>query len=278
MRNAKFAGQFYPLDKEELREEVDRFLVNGGEEDVKAAIIPHAGYPFSGKLMGDVISKIPEKKTFILLGVNHSGIGNKISFSKEDFETPLGEVKNSYGLGNEIMGKLNAHDLDVGVSEDAHSNEHSLEVLLPFLQRSQPKKKKKHFRIVPILFNNLQIEECNKVAEILSDFVNREVGIIVSSDFTHYGNGFGYVPFRDNIRDRLYQKDGKIIEKILFKNPYEVYRSSSDSTVCGIYGLTVITEIAKLKNWEPKKVGYYTSGDVTDNWGHVVGYGGIVFE
>mgnify|MGYP002338725634 CR=1 FL=1 len=154
----------------------------------------------------------------------------------------------------------------------------SLEVLLPFLQESQPKKEKKHFKIVPILLRNLQFEECKKVAEALSDFISDDIGIIVSSDFTHYGHNFGYVPFQENVKENLYQKDGKIIEKILLKNSSEVYRLGSNSTVCGVYGLSILTELSKTREWNASKIDYYTTGDITGDWSHVVGYGGLVFE
>lgn len=85
IRKMRFAGSFYPSDKEELEEEVKEML-SLKKENVKMGIVPHAGWMFSGRLAGDVIGRILEKKNFIIFGVNHSGIGGKISFSMKDLD------------------------------------------------------------------------------------------------------------------------------------------------------------------------------------------------
>ena len=52
IRKPVVAGQFYPQDKGELIDEVGRLLIKEKKEDIKAVIVPHAGYIFSGKLAG----------------------------------------------------------------------------------------------------------------------------------------------------------------------------------------------------------------------------------
>ena len=269
-RKAQFWGKFYPRDKEKLREVVSGCVV-GSRENIMAAIAPHAGYQFSGKLAGEVLSQFPEKETFILLGVNHGGIGKRLSFSREDFETPLGKVKNNGDMTNKLKSTLK--EIGSGVNEKAHDLEHSLEVLLPFLQVSQEEK----FKIVPLLLKDLDYGDCAKVAEKLAEFVNKDVAVIASSDFTHYGERFGFKPFMDNVKGNLYKLDNKVIEKILAGKPKEVFELANQSTICGSNGLTVLTELARLKEWKSRKVNYYTSGDITGQWMNVVGYGGLVF-
>ncbi|MGD2072865.1 MAG: AmmeMemoRadiSam system protein B, partial [Candidatus Thorarchaeota archaeon] len=156
MRKPIVAGKFYPERRAELEREVKK-LLSKKKQEVKLAIVPHAGYDFSGKLMGEVLGMMKEKKTFIILGVNHSGFGEKLAFSSEDFSTPLGVVKNNKILGKKIIGKLNGV-VDAGINDLSHSQEHSIEVLLPFLQLSQRK-----FDIVPILLRNLEYEGCKEV-------------------------------------------------------------------------------------------------------------------
>jgi len=220
-------------------------------------------------LAGEVLGKFREKKDFIILGVNHSGIGNKISLSLRDFETPLGIVKNNRAFGEEILMKLKKLKLDAEINETAHEPEHSIEVELPFLQLSQ-----KRFEIVPILLKNLSYEECKKTAEVLSEFINENVGLIVSSDMTHTGVVYGFDIGLDKARDI----DEEVIFEILQKDSKKVYELASKTTICGLYGLTIITEIAKLKGWEGKKIGYYTSADVISEEGVAVGYAGLVFS
>jgi len=292
IRKPVVAGQFYPEDKTDLKDEVKEYL-NEKNENISACISPHAGYVFSGKLMGDVLGRFRQKKDFIILGVNHSGLGARVSFSSADFETPLGIVKNNLALGEKILKKLKKEDLDVAVDELPHNQEHSIEVLLPFLQESQKK-----FSIVPILLSGLSYEECVGVASIVSAFIDENIGLIISSDFTHYGANYGFYPFNGDlekldfsnlqksekehkisevIKKNLYYFDNEIIINILNKNSKKVFELASKSTICGLYGITIISEIAKIKNWKAKLVEYYTSGDVVDKWDSVVGYAGISF-
>ena len=271
LRKSIVSGQFYPDDKKELEKKVREYLGKKKKQDIKACIVPHAGYVFSGKLAGEVLGRIEDKKNFIILGVNHSGIGSKLSFSLTDFEMPFGIVKNNKILGEKLMNILKK-EIDAEINEEAHKHEHSIEVELPFLHFSQ-----KNFSIVPVLLKDLSYEECRKTAEILSNLINNETCLIVSSDFTHYGRNYGFLPFNSDIKENLYKLDLGIIDSIVNLNSKEVYEKASKSTVCGIFGLTILTEIAKIKKYKVKKIGYCTSGAVSGEWSSVVGYGGIIF-
>lgn len=273
MRHSIVAGQFYPENKEELKKKVKSFLVSGKKENVKGVIVPHAGYDYSGKLAGEVFSLISDKKEFIMLGVNHTGLGKKVCVSLEDFETPLGIVKCNKDLADKILHKLKKIEIDVEVNELPHKEEHSIEVELPFLQLTQD-----DFSIVPIVLSNLNYEECKKIAEVLSEFVNSRETIVVSSDFTHYGVGYGFTPFTSNVKNNLYKLDNDIILQILKKDSKSFYHLAEKSTVCGLYGITILTETAKIKNLKVKNLGYHTSGDITGDYETTVGYAGLVFE
>jgi hypothetical protein len=273
MRHASFAGQFYPADKDVLEKTMKSLLISEKKENVHAVIVPHAGYMFSGRIAGETFSLIPKKKDFIMLGVNHTGLGKKICLSLEDWETPLGMVKINKDLAEKIIHKLKKEGLDAEVNELAHAEEHSIEVELPFLQMTQKK-----FEIVPIMLAELDYDECKKIAGTLKEFVNDKEAIVASSDFTHYGSSYNFVPFDSNVRENLYKLDDEIILQILKKQSKAFYHMASKSTVCGVYGITVLAEIAKLKGWKPKLVRYTTSGDITKTWDNVVGYAGMVFE
>lgn len=276
MRKPIVSGQFYPERKEELRKIVKSFLVSKKKGNIHAVIVPHAGYMFSGKLAGEVFSLIPDKKDFIMLGVNHRGIGNKISFSIEDFETSLGIVKNNKALGEKIMNTFKKQGFDASINEMAHKYEHSLEVQLPFLQLSQKK-----FEIVPILFSGLNYEECIGIAKVLAEFFHEKECLVVSSDFTHYGANYDFVPFTGNneqIKEKLFELDEEMILAISKNAGKDFFNLASKSTVCGMLGITIAIEIAKLKKWKARLVDYYTSGDVVNDYENAVGYAGLVFE
>jgi len=271
MREAQFAGIFYPENRDVLEKQVRSFISAEEKKNIKAGISPHAGYEYSGKIAGMVYSLLPEKKNFVILGVNHSGIGNKISFSLDDWKTPLGVLKVNKAFAETIMQKLRKEGLEAGVSEIAHKEEHSIEVQLPFLQVSQNR-----FEIIPILLHNLSYDECRKTAEILAGLIKDNEILIASSDFTHYGKNYRFMPFPD-AKD-IYKLDNEIIFQVLKNNSKSFYTIAGKSTVCGVLGVAVLTEIARIKNWKAKLLKYTTSGDITQNWKSVVGYAGIVFE
>ena len=272
MRKPVVAGQFYPENKGDLIDEARKYLGKQKKEGVKACIVPHAGYLYSGKLAGQVLGRIEEKKTFIILGVNHSGFGSRISFSFEDFSTILGIVKNNKQLGEKILEKLKLLGY-ADVNENAHAGEHSIEVILPFLQLSQ-----KQFDVVPIILKDMTDVACQRAAYILSKFVDKDICIIVSSDFTHYGLSYGFLPFAYNVKENLHSLDKGIIDSILALDSKSVYEKARKSTVCGIYGVTIVSELAKILGWKAKLVDYYTSGDITGDYSNCVGYAGVVFS
>jgi len=267
-------GKFYPIKKSAIQSQVKKFLKEQEKKDIKAGLVPHAGYTFSGKLTGHLIGQILDKKTFIILGVNHSGLGKKISFSSLDFETPLGVVKNNIELGKELLKKLEIIG-EAGIAEEPHDVEHSIEVLLPFLQLNQ----EQDFNIIPILLKDLSYEDCRKISHVISQFLNEDIFLLVSSDFTHFGEIYGFVPFEQDIKRKLYDLDCRVIDEILKLNSEKVYTLASETTICGVYGITILTETAKIMNWKGKKVGYYTSGDITGVYDRnaVVGYGSVAF-
>ena len=130
----------------------------------------------------------------------------------------------------------------------------------------------KNFSFVPILLKELSYEECCEVAKVLAEFLNENICLLVSSDFTHYGASYGFLPDR-----KIGDIDREVIESIIQLNSKHVYELAGKSTICGYYGLTIISEIAKIKKMKAKPIGYYTSGDIVNNGGNCVGYGGAVF-
>lgn len=269
-RKPSASGIFYSSNKEKLKEEIGIFP---SKKNIKAVISPHAGYMFSGKISRNVLGKFEDKKDFIILGVNHSGIGNKISISKENFETPFGLIKNNQTLTNKILKKLQKENLDAEINEIPHLKEHSIEIQLPFLQLSQ-----KSFSIIPILLKDLNYEECKKIAGIISNFIDDNIALIISSDFTHYGKNYNFIPFTTDIRKNLYKLDNSIIIEILNLNSKKFYEKAAQSTICGLFGITIAIEIAKIKNWKAKLTEYFTSGDIVDDFENCVGYAGITFN
>ncbi len=268
MRQAIVAGQFYPADKTELEKQVKGFIKKEPDNSIKAAIVPHAGYVFSGKCAGKVYSLLPSAETYIIIGVNHNSLGKDIAISLENFETPLGEVENDIELGKEIIKQLKT----IG-DNNAHKYEHSIEVQLPFLQMTQTTQKtEKNFKIVPLILKNYNFEICKNLAEKIfqaSKKLKRKIIGIASSDFTHAGPGYG---FFGGI-----SIDKEAINEILKFNTKKFMNIAEKTTICGAGAIATAIESAKiLKAKKAKLLDYYDSSSVMPNE-NKVGYAGIVF-
>ena len=262
MRKPVVAGKFYPDDKTSLEKEIKSFVKKNSNKKVIAAVVPHAGYTFSGKCAGKVYSLLPEADTYIIIGTNHTGMGKEISISLEDFETPLGIVKNDIQLGKEIL-----QELGLEKDNEAHKYEHSIEVQLPFLQVSQ-----RDFKIVPIILGNHNLEMCRKLAKAVlnaSKKLNRNIISLASSDFTHSGPSYGTM-----IDMKI---DKQAINKILKLDNKGFLDVANKTTICGAGAICTVIEFSKFK--EAKKaelVDYYDSSSVFSS-ANKVGYAGIVF-
>jgi len=262
MRQAIVAGQFYPADEKVLRMQVMDFVIKKPNKDIIGAVVPHAGYNFSGKCAGEVYGVLPDAETYVILGVNHNSIGEDIAISLEDFETPLGIVKNDVKLGKEIL-KI----LKIDEDKKAHAYEHSIEVQLPFLQESQ-----EHVRIVPIILKNYDFNVCEKLAKAIykaSEELAKKIIVIASSDFTHTGPS--YNSFQD------IKIDKKAIDEIVKLHGKKFIELAKTTTICGAGAITTTIELVKLLGAKKGKLlKYYDSSSVMPSE-NKVGYGGVVF-
>ena len=286
VRKAVVAGQFYPAGKEELLSSIKESFTSKfgpgsmpgkrGGEKLYGVISPHAGYMFSGAGNAWVFKEIGEAEfadTYVILGVNHSV--PKTCASNEDWETPLGTV----ACDNEFVALLEKKG--VAVDDKAHHREHSIEVQLPFLQfvsRDQID----DLKIAPIMIADDDFEKWGKIIKDVIDETGRNVVVICSSDFTHYGYNYGYAPFETDIPENMKKLDGDAIKKILDLDAegFLEYTNKTGSTICGRCGISVLLWLMKNLNKERKGklLKYYTSGDVVGDYGNAVGYAAIVFR
>ncbi|GFO96961.1 hypothetical protein ig2599ANME_1157 [groundwater metagenome] len=264
MRTPAVSGQFYPGNKNDLRTEISRCFANITlkERAVLGAVVPHAGYMYSGITAAHVYSALPKANTYVLIGPNHTGYGSPVSVSSETWSTPFGEVNSD----TELIRALPKNIIDT--DESAHRYEHSIEVQLPFLQH-----RFSDFRIVTICMGMQDEETALEVGGEISEAVqkvNRKVVIIASSDFSHYRP--------DKVaRD----DDAYFIDPILALDTREFYRRLYEraASVCG-YG-PIAAMLSASKNLGAKHatlLKYSTSGDTTWDLSAVVGYAGIIVE
>lgn len=272
IRRAAVAGSFYPGSKEQLTKAIEWcFDYNKKKTSKKefclGAVVPHAGYPYSGPVAASVYSRI-KGVDFIIFGPNHYGMGSDVSImTNGQWETPLGTVNINDKLASLIKGGYIEDD------EKAHSREHSIEVQLPFLQYTQ-----KEFEFVPITIKHYSPEEnflkiCEDVGKRVADGITKykkNVTILASTDFTHY-----------EPHDVAKDKDSKAIDKILDFDPKGLFDVIAEYNIsmCGYAGVaSMLFAAKKLGAKKAEKILYMTSGDTSGDKSTVVGYGGIIIK
>ncbi len=283
VRSPIVAGQFYPAGKEELEEEIRKSFNHKfgpgslpgkrqSDKKVYGVIAPHAGYAFSGAGAAWCYKEIGEAKfpdTYVILGVNHPGTST--CASDEDWETPLGTVK----CDNELVSAMEKKGLPVDNGQ--HSQEHSIEAQLPFLQFVSGNKKD-DLQIACIMIADDAHEKWADIISSAVEALGRNVVYICSSDFTHYGYSYGYVPFEDNVKENMEKLDREAI-KLIEKSDAEGFLqhcSKTGATICGKHSIAALIQLMEGKKAELLK--YYTSGDVLGDYGNAVGYASIVFR
>jgi AmmeMemoRadiSam system protein B len=191
------AGRFYPDSEKECIREIEICLANRPidaklPEKIVAGIVPHAGWVFSGDLAGMVFSAIKNVNkavdTFVIFGAVHSICGSDAAvYNSGSWLTPLGQVNIDEELAAAIIKKSKA----ARANPDAHKNEHSIEVQIPFIQYLF-----KNAKILPIMTPPAESAMAvgNDVAECIKVAGNKKIVCIGSTDLTHYGPGYGFNP------------------------------------------------------------------------------------
>ena len=194
-----------------------------------------------------------------------------ISVSTEDWKTPLGEVKVDRELAEKI---ISGSDIIIE-DEDAHMYEHSIEVQLPFLQHVL-----RDFRFVPIIIphKGINLDNLKEVADTISDAIeSKKVLVIASSDLTHFGKGYSFVPTEKDELEWMEKTDTAIMEKISELDEVQTLNKAKETTACGSYPIAILIMIMKNKVDSGKIIDYSTSYEVSKSKDIIVGYGGIVF-
>lgn len=262
------SGRFYPSHPAELTALVKQFTT--ADKDivparVKACLVPHAGYVYSGPVAGVVYARIALPKKVVILGVRHQPRGEKAAIlSSGAWRTPLGDAPIDEPLGEALRAACPV------LREDsvAHSVEHSLEVQIPFLQVLQP-----GFAFVPIALGTVHFDDLVNVGQSIGRVLTasgEDILLLTTSDLNHYEN---------DATTRV--KDHKAIERILAfdaRGLYDTCRKESIS-MCGL-GPTVamLTALKNMGSARAELVRYATSGDVSGDFSAVVGYAGMIFS
>ncbi|AIU69821.1 hypothetical protein TEU_05450 [Thermococcus eurythermalis] len=289
IRYPAVAGSFYPSDEaliEMLEEFFSDLREDGSERRITAGVAPHAGYVFSGYTASRTYKAIFEDglpETFVILGPNHTGLGSPIAVYPEgEWLTPLGSIEVDAEMAKAIAKLSGIADLD----ELAHKYEHSIEVQVPFIQYLS-ELAGKDVRIVPITLG-IQDEDVSKALGKAifeaSEELGRDVVVVASTDFMHYGPVYGYVPFRaraDELPHRIKEWDFRLIRRILDFDVDSLFRElrEMNHTMCGPGAVGTAIVYSRLAGaLEAELLHYTTSFEVSRSTEAIVGYASIVMR
>jgi hypothetical protein len=288
IREPVVAGQFYPAGREQCLKHIEALRpktpFEGGPARPVAAIVPHAGWVFSGATALAALEAVTSRRvprSFVIFGAIHRPVRHSAVFPSGGWETPLGLVEVDERLAREILSR--GPDL---VAEDpaAHESEHSIEVQLPLIHRLAPQAK-----IVPI-----SVQPDEKAAS-----VGRLVGIAIrglgadavcigSTDLTHYGASYGFVPKgpgEAGIRWMRDENDKRMLDLMVRLDADAVVpESRARWNACGAGAVAATLAAARELGAERGTVVQYTTSyDVMrremgrDSADAAVGYAGVVF-
>ena len=267
LRLPAVSGAFYPAEPHALASLIHKYIspdTSKEKRNVRACLVPHAGYVYSGAVAGAVFARISLPKRIIVLGVRHFPYGEDAAMlSRGAWRTPLGDAPIDCDLAAKV-----SQSCDLLLEDPvAHESEHSLEVQIPFLQVLDP-----GFTFVPIALGSLDYNALVEVGKALGRILAQEADVLLltTTDLNHYEN-----------QSTTIRKDNLAVEKILQLDAaglYEICHREKIS-MCGL-GPTVAMLIAlrHIGAEHAELVGHTTSADYSHDTRKVVGYAGFLFS
>ncbi len=277
VRPSVLSGSWFPGDPRRLERTVQQYLAAAIPADrprgrPALAVVPHAGYAYSGPTAGrlyGLLAGLDYAQVFVLAPSHRVHLDRIALSGVEAFATPLGQVP----LAQEVIERL-AAEPDYEVDEAAHAAEHAVEIQLPFLQRALGP----GLRIVPLLVPPLPPERRRRAAAALAPWCTPDSLFVVSTDFTHYGAAYGYVPFRSEVPERLRELDGGAIDCIRARDPDALlaYGERTGITMCGLHAAALALSAPLPAAGEVALVDYSRSGDRERDYTLSVSYAALL--
>ena len=266
------AGRWYPGTRAELEAELRGFMDKagkGGGGEVRGLILPHAGYRYSGQVAATGLAACADQRfdRIIIMGPSHRGLpDNRICIPEgEGCRTPLGEVR----FDRAALKALSGHDFVIA-SDRAHMAEHSVEIMYPLLQYVF-----KDFKVVPVIVGRLDAQTLERVSAAIKGLVTPGTLLVASSDFTHYGEAFNYVPFPLNAETgrRIRELDMGAADLIRAGDGkgFWDYVKRHRATICGAEPVRLFLALMP-EGTEIRLLGYDNSGSQTGDFAHSVSY------
>ena len=267
---SRMAGTWYAPDAAALKSEISSYLAEAQVQavaDICAMIVPHAGYRYSGRVAacGYKLLQGRSYDRIVVLGPSHSvslpGFASLPDAAA--YQTPLGRIEVDQAFVAKLLKSSRFRQVPL-----ANDGEHSVEIQLPFLQTVLP-----GVPVVPIVIGQLDEAAATDMAGALAPLVDGRTLVVASSDFTHYGPNYQYVPFTVDVPGNLSKLDMgsyAFIEK-LDASGFAGYCQRTGATICGRDGIRVLLHLLP-KGAKATLVKYDTSGRIVSDFQNSVSY------
>jgi len=192
--------------------------------------------------------------TVLILGTDHRGIGAPVALSTRPWQTPLGQME----VDTEVVEEL--AEKGYCVDETGHSQEHSIENQLPFLQHLAP-----DVKIVPVGVSRLSNERARQLAEdVVMVTRGRSVLILATTDYMHAGEGYYDQPPRAmHLHEFIRKCDQPVLDAIQAISPEKTILACGQRGMCGLWPAVVILHCASLRGFTSVRLlKYAVSGEV----------------
>jgi len=274
VRPPAVAGSFYPAkdtDREHLVDQILGELKNSEKtpitsRPVNAAMVPHAGLQYSGRISADVWRRIELPQDILIISPKHTPHGIDWAVSPHE-QWNLSESSTMQGnpeLARQIAESVPGMEMDAV----AHQREHGIEVQLPFLHRLAPAS-----RITAIAMSGGTVAELRTAAQSLAKLMTGLATpplVVISSDMNH---------FADDSENR--RRDRLALDELAALNPLGLLETCEKENIsmCGkipaAFVLLMLQAMKKECHYE--EIAYATSADVSGDRSRVVGYASLLF-
>jgi AmmeMemoRadiSam system protein B/AmmeMemoRadiSam system protein A len=278
---------WYSTDSKELAEQLGQMDTVAGKrykadvQGVKAIIVPHAGYRYSGSVAAAAFRLLNPSsiKRVIILAPSH-----RISFEgvavidSDKYRVPNGVIRLDTKVIKELLSKKIVKPAALIKPKNPFDVEHSIEIELPLIAHYLPDAK-----VIPLLIGgDLNINQAKIVAHNLKPYIDQNTVIVVSSDFTHHGSRFNYQPFKDSVPEQIKRLDDQVLQTVLHPSvsKFHAIIGKTKATVCGRFPIMILLALLENKiitQVAPYLVAYATSADGDKETKNSISYASVVF-
>jgi len=281
VRRPVFAGSWYPARASECERKIRSYIQQGSADKAagtrrSGGVVPHAGWLFSGRIACNVVYSLQDENapdTVVVFGMHLPANAPCHMMAEGAWQTPFGNLPVDEELAAELAGKFS---FTLETAEE-FTQDNTIELQLPFIRYFFEKSSILAIGVPP---HPSSLEIGRAVTEIARK-TGRRIKIIGSTDLTHYGHNYGFLPKGDGeqavdwVRN---DNDRRIINAMLEMDPHKVLAEARthQNACCPGAAATAIEAARTLGSQQAAEIAYATSYDKSPG-DSFVGYVGIVF-